>query len=86
MRLIKKLDWLALHKSVTELGETNFPKDISPDYIENEENLKKLHRIILDVLLFVIQTHIMEGKLICANCKREYPVINGIPNMILNEN
>jgi len=20
------------------------------------------------------------------NCKREYPIINGIPNMILNEN
>lgn len=28
----------------------------------------------------------MEGKLICMNCKREYPIINGIPNMILNEN
>ena len=32
------------------------------------------------------QTHIMEGKLVCMNCKREYPIINGIPNMILNEN
>ena len=33
VRLVKKLDWLALHKTVTELGETNFPKDISPEYI-----------------------------------------------------
>ena len=28
----------------------------------------------------------MEGKLICPNCGREYPITNGIPNMILNEN
>jgi len=28
----------------------------------------------------------MEGKLVCPNCKREYPIVNGIPNMILNEN
>lgn len=29
----------------------------------------------------------MEGKLVCPNpaCKREYPITNGIPNMILSE-
>ena len=70
MRLIKKLDWLALHKTVTELGETNFPKDISAEYLDNEDNLKKLHRIILDVNIYFIQTHIIEGKLVCLNCKR----------------
>jgi multifunctional methyltransferase subunit TRM112 len=32
-----------------------------------------------------MQTHIVEGKLVCPNCKREYPIVNGIPNMILNE-
>lgn len=50
-KLVKKLDWLALHKTVTDMGETNFPKDLSPEYLENEEELKKLHRIILDVLV-----------------------------------
>lgn len=57
--MIKKLDWLALHKTVTELGEVNFPKDISPEYMENEENLRKLHRIILDVkyLFNMIDSH-----------------------------
>ena len=49
-KLVKKLDWLALHKTVTDMGETNFPKDLTPEYMENEEELKKLHRIILDVL------------------------------------
>lgn len=48
-KLVRKLDWFALHKTVTDMGETNFPKDLSAEYIENEDNLRKLHRIILDV-------------------------------------
>jgi multifunctional methyltransferase subunit TRM112 len=85
-KLVRKLDWFALHKTVTEMGETSFPKDLTAEYLENEDNLRKLHRIILDVLFDIIKTHIVEGKLICPNCKREYPIVNGIPNMILNEN
>ena len=27
----------------------------------------------------------MEGVLMCPNCKRKYPIKNGIPNMILKE-
>jgi hypothetical protein len=48
-KLIRKLDWFALYKTVTDMGETNFPKDLTAEYLENEENLRKLHRIILDV-------------------------------------
>lgn len=48
-KLVRKLDWFALHKTVTHMGETNFPKDLTPDYLASEDNLKKLHRIILDV-------------------------------------
>lgn len=50
-KLVRKLDWFALHKTVTDMGETNFPKDLSAEYIENEDNLRKLHRIILDVVV-----------------------------------
>lgn len=48
-KLVRKLDWFALHKTVTDMGETNFPKDLTPEYLDNEDNLRKLHRIILDV-------------------------------------
>jgi hypothetical protein len=27
------LDWFALHKTVTEMGETNFPKDLTAEYL-----------------------------------------------------
>lgn len=48
-KLVRKLDWYALYKTVTDMGETSFPKDLTAEYLENEENLRKLHRIILDV-------------------------------------
>jgi multifunctional methyltransferase subunit TRM112 len=32
-----------------------------------------------------LQIHIMEGALVCPNCARRYPIKNGIPNMLLNE-
>ena len=52
-KLVRKLDWFALYKTVTDMGETSFPKDLTAEYLENEENLRKLHRIILDVLLSI---------------------------------
>ena len=33
-----------------------------------------------------LQIHIINGALVCPNCGRKYPIINGIPNMLLNEN
>jgi multifunctional methyltransferase subunit TRM112 len=45
---IKKLDWNGLHKTVTSMGEVNFPKDLGEHY-QNDEFLKKLHRILFDV-------------------------------------
>jgi uncharacterized protein YbaR (Trm112 family) len=30
-------------------------------------------------------THIVEGCLVCPSCKREYPIVKGIPNMILED-
>ena len=33
--------------------------------MDNEEFLKLLHRIILEVYIYYLKTHIIEGKLIC---------------------
>lgn len=31
------------------------------------------------------QIHLMEGQLVCRHCNRAFPVSNGVPNMLLNE-
>ena len=33
----------------------------------------------------VVQIHVTEGALVCPHCERRYPIRNGIPNMLLNE-
>jgi hypothetical protein len=36
-------------------------------------------------VVFVYQTHVIEGALRCDHCGRSYPIQQGIPNMRLNE-
>lgn len=48
---VKKIDWIGLFKTVTSMGETNFPKDPT-EHLQNQEFLKKLHRIVFDVIDF----------------------------------
>lgn len=43
---------------------------------DDEEVLKLLHRVLLE-------TEIMEGKLVCGNCGHEYRVKEGIANFLL---
>lgn len=45
---VKKLDWAGLYKTILSLGENNFPKDPT-ESLQNEEFLKRLHRILFDV-------------------------------------
>lgn len=46
--------------------------------LENEDFLKKLHRMLFEF-------DIIKGKLICADCGRVYPIVDGIANLIMDE-
>ena len=48
IRVAKKVDWGALHKTVEDLGEDDFPTN-PEEYFSDENFLKKLHRILFDV-------------------------------------
>lgn len=50
------------------------PADIQNDM----ETLQKLHHILLEV-------DVVEGTLECPETGRIFPINNGIPNMLLNE-
>jgi multifunctional methyltransferase subunit TRM112 len=51
-------------------GEENTTKEI------DEEVLKKLHTLLLE-------TGVVEGKLVCGNCGFEYPIKEGVGNFLL---
>lgn len=54
------------------------PQEIPQTCTEDTEFLQKLHHILLEV-------DITNGYLECPETGRQFPICNGIPNMLLNE-
>ncbi len=52
---------------------TDCPQDPNSDF------LQRLHEILLE-------TKIKEGTMVCNGCQRQYPIHDGIANMLLSEN
>lgn len=78
-KIIPKLDWQVLSKAAESIGHgTNLPKDIVENFENDQDFLKKVHHILLEV-------DIINGELICPETGRKFPINNGIPNMLLNE-
>ncbi|KAI1214932.1 trm112p-like protein [Annulohypoxylon truncatum] len=78
INLLPRIDWTALSTTATELGFPTLPPQ--PPSVEelqgDEKTLKDLHNLLME-------TQIMEGKLVCANCGHEYAVREGIANFLL---
>lgn len=78
-RMIPKVDWGALVQAAQQVGRSGgLPDELIPDYEKDEEFLKKAHHVLLEV-------EVQEGSLVCPKSGRKFPIKNGIPNMLLNE-
>lgn len=51
---------------------------LNDEEITKEEILKKIHEVLLEV-------EVVEGDLECPETGRKFPIKNGIPNMLVNE-
>ena len=77
--MLPKLDYSVLLGASKQLGsETALPESLTEEMKADDEILKKIHHVLMEVLL-------IEGNLICPETGRKFPVKNGIPNMLLNE-
>uniref|UniRef100_A0A4W5NJP5 Multifunctional methyltransferase subunit TRM112-like protein n=1 Tax=Hucho hucho TaxID=62062 RepID=A0A4W5NJP5_9TELE len=78
-RMIPTLDWSALVQAADGLGLLQgLPAELVTDYEKNEDFLRKVHRVLLEV-------EVLEGCLQCPESGREFPISRGVPNMLLNE-
>ncbi|KAK5642730.1 hypothetical protein RI129_008897 [Pyrocoelia pectoralis] len=78
-RLIPKVDWNVLCSAAESIGYLeDLPKEVTENYENNVDFLKKAHRVLLEI-------DIINGELICPETGRKFPINNGIPNMLLNE-
>ncbi len=79
-KFLKKLDLPALTQATKDLQIYKFDfEKLNEEEINNLDIVKYIHHLINEV-------QIVEGKLICNNCNREYIIHNGIPNLVLNDN
>ena len=77
--MIPKLDYPVFVTAAKQLAsETALPEALTDEMKADEEILKKIHHALMEVVL-------VEGNLICPESGRKFPVNNGIPNMLLNE-
>nr|CAH7737782.1 unnamed protein product [Callosobruchus chinensis] len=77
-KMIPKIDWVVLRGAAEGLGKTELPKEVIDNYENDQDFLKKVHHILLEV-------DVIDGELVCPETGRKFPINNGIPNMLLNE-
>jgi multifunctional methyltransferase subunit TRM112 len=90
---LPKIDWKALVQAAKSLGEDVLP-EMEPDASHwDDEKLKDLHHVLLEVRGLIhpryrahhnLQIHVDEGAMVCPNskCGHVYPISSGIPNMV----
>lgn len=75
-RIIQKMDWPVLHEAARQL-HLEVPAD-PPQSADSEEVLKTVHHALLEV-------EVIQGELVCPETGRKFPIKQGIPNMLCNE-
>ena len=60
------------------MGIPTLPSVLTEDMAQNTDFLKALYSILMNV-------HLVQGMLTCPVTGREFPVTDGIPNMMLDE-
>ena len=74
-----QVDWDCLRRAAEQLGHLDDLPQATPANYENDEDfLKKAHHALLEIEL-------INGNLVCPETSRKFPVSDGIPNMLLNE-
>ncbi|XP_038115642.1 multifunctional methyltransferase subunit TRM112-like protein [Culex quinquefasciatus] len=76
-RMIPRLDWGAIKQAANNIG-ADLPATMPDDIGADSETLQKLHHILMEV-------DVVEGTLECPETGRVFPIQDGIPNMLLNE-
>ncbi|KAL4071891.1 hypothetical protein J3A83DRAFT_4237203 [Scleroderma citrinum] len=74
--ILPRLEWPALVDAARQVGDTSLP--LEQPTMMDDDTLKAIHHVLLEI-------HIVEGSMVCPNCNHVYPILSGIPNMLLAE-
>ena len=77
-----------IYESLDKEGLNQFCKDLNLvkyDFTKIDDNILKEKEFWEYVHKIIDETLIIEGNLKCPNCQREFPIINGIADMVLRD-
>ena len=72
------LDWDELVRAARALGLHSLPPLVTPELAADDGFLRALYHVVMNV-------HLVDGMLTCSITGREFPVSDGIVNMMLEE-
>mmetsp|Transcript_5935 Transcript_5935/g.8391 ORF Transcript_5935/g.8391 Transcript_5935/m.8391 type:complete len:137 (-) Transcript_5935:199-609(-) len=76
--ILGMLDWSTLVQGASDLGLNTLPPTLTEELAEDPVFLKALYHVLMNV-------HLVKGVLTCPKTGKEFPVTNGIPHMMLEE-
>mmetsp|Transcript_9744 Transcript_9744/g.12804 ORF Transcript_9744/g.12804 Transcript_9744/m.12804 type:complete len:125 (-) Transcript_9744:248-622(-) len=78
--MLEKIDYEVLAAAAVSLEYNELPPiaDVNENMKQDEQFQRKVHHALLDI-------HLQDGRLVCPESGRPYPVKDGIPNMLLHE-
>lgn len=76
--MLPSLSWSAVLVAATAVGMQGIPETLTPDMLEDEDFLLKMHKLLLDI-------HVIDGALICPESGRRFPISERIPDMRVDE-
>ena len=77
-----------IYDSLDKEALNEFCKDLNIvkyDFTKVDDNIKNQNEFLECVHKVIDETLVVEGNLKCPNCQREFPIINGIVDMVLRD-
>jgi multifunctional methyltransferase subunit TRM112 len=72
------LHWESLVLAANALGLESLPTEVTMELAQDDDFLRALYHVLMNV-------HLVNGMLTCSETGREFPVTDGIVNMMLEE-
>jgi len=76
--ILPSLDWPTLLQGAKAMGLESLPPMVTPELAADEGFLRALYHVLMDV-------HLVNGMLTCPDTGREFPVTDGIVDVMLQE-
>jgi multifunctional methyltransferase subunit TRM112 len=76
--ILNILEWQTLVQAASQMGLSTLPAILTDDLAHDENFLRALYHVLMNV-------HLINGILTCPETGREFPVTDGVLNMMLEE-